>query len=139
MRSCRYDPNVGVFGVGLAAALATSGLAVTYYSDLDPEPTAAERELDAIARIHDVRFMPGADLFELDRAIRDRSARTAAVILYEAPDDTAHFTPFLGLYNGELIVPNEGDGLVIDEIELRRSAKGIFRQTSVARLPAQPR
>jgi hypothetical protein len=58
--------------------------------------------------------------------------RGVAILLYEANDEIAHFTPFLGLHEGELVSPNEGDGLRVTDVEVRRSVAGIFRQAIVA-------
>ena len=129
LADCRFDAVVGVYAIGLAVALAQRELRVHFYTDTDPAPSVVEQLLYADARKLGVTMHRGVSLEVLDEAICQEDG--AGIILYETPQE-AHFTPFLGLYNGELIMPNEGDALTIEAIEMRRAAAGILRQAIVA-------
>lgn len=136
LQSCRFDPVVGVYAIGLAVALADIGLTVTFYSDPDPDPSLVEREFYSQARRLALDLRPGAGLPDLDAAMASAlHERGVGIILYETEGEDAHFTPFLGLCDDEIVAPNEGDGLLIDDVELRRAAKGILRQALIIRPP----
>lgn len=126
----QFDSEVGAYAIGLAVALAEYGLRVFFYSDADPEPGPVELALHRRAKSLGVTFRPGADLVGLDYDMGQGEG--VAVLLYEANNAIPHFTPFLALQDGELVAPNEGDGLVIGDIESRRSAPGIYRQAVLA-------
>lgn len=133
LRDACFDSDVGAYAVGLAVALAARGLRVFFHSDPDPAPSPVELDLYTSAESLGVTFKPGADLVTLDRELeRQPMGQGVALLLYEANDEVPHFTPFLGLHDGEVVVPNEGDGIAISEMEMRRSAPGIYRQAIIA-------
>lgn len=133
LRRARFDSAVGAYAIGLAVALAEFGLRVFFYTDADPAPGPVELDLYTRAESLGVAFRAGADLTTLSADMeRGSQEEGVAVLLYEANDAIPHFTPFLGLHDGELVAPNEGDGLAIDDVESRRSAPGIYRQAVVA-------
>lgn len=129
LADCRFDPAVGAYTIGLAVAFARRALRVDFYSDADRDYAEAEQALFSEAHELGIGWHSGQSLYALDAAIQETGT---GIILYETAVE-AHFTPFLGLYDDEVIAPNEGDGLKIDDIEARRSAPGILRQSIVVR------
>ena len=136
LSACRFDAVQGVYAIGIAVALAEFGLRVSFFSDPDTDRNPQEQDLYARASALGVSLEPGVTLFELERAIeRAPSDSGIGIILYEGALGEAHFTPFLGLLDDEIVAPNEGDGLLIADVETRRSASGILRQAVAAHAP----
>lgn len=131
LEACRFESAVGTYPIGLATALAKFGLRVSFFGDLDPDPKVIERELYGEAAMLGVTFGDAISLVDVDAMT---SAGAKSIIFYQADNDehSGHFTPMLGVYYGEVVAPNEGDGLSVAEMERRRQAPGILRQCVVA-------
>ena len=132
LAACRFDANVGVYPVGLAVALARFGLRVEFFSDHDPSPEDLERKLYREADSLGVKLAEGISLEKFAAWAQDGAV---GIVFYEAKsgEPYGHFTPVLGLYHGEVITPNEGDGISTGMLEQARQAPGILRQLIVAR------
>lgn len=131
LEACRFESGVGTYPIALAAALARFGLRVSFLGDPDPDPQAIERELYEEAARLGVTFGDAVSLVDLDAM---SSAGAKSIVLYHTGDDEqyGHLTPVLGVYYDEVVAPNEGDGLMVAEMERRRQAPGILRQCVVA-------
>ena len=132
LSASRYSRDLGVFCIGLAVAVAEMGPRVWFFSDPDIHPSPTELLLYEQATELGIEMLPGADLNTLEQTMASSRRRAAAILLFEANRESAHFTPYLGLYEGEPILPNEGDTLSADTLETRRSAPGVLRQALVA-------
>jgi hypothetical protein len=128
VRACRYDPDVGVYAIGLAVALARAGLVVEFHSEPDPNPEPVERELYSEAAAFDIVSQPAISIAEVGERLE---LGAVALILYEAENGSAHFTPILSVDENSVVAPNEG-GLEAAVLEERRRRPGILRQCVLA-------
>lgn len=130
-RRCRFDPQVGVYSVGLALGLAEFGLTVQWYSDVDPTPAPLERELYELGAERGIAPSPAPVLTSL---LDTLAPERVGVLLYQVSSDIAHFTPVLGRIGTSVIAPNEGDTLSVAELEARWNSPHIYRQCVIGSL-----
>ena len=131
LRFCGYTPSTGTHPIGAAVALRRFGLRVMFCTDPDPTPSPIEEQFYREALQLGVVIADAISLAELEALLENTGA---SIILYEVDgeDRDAHLTPVLGVYEGEVVAPNERGGISIDDFEQQRSADGILRQCVLA-------
>lgn len=130
IKQCAYTRRYGVFTIGLACALAESGLRVAFHTEFDSDPKPLERQLYGRARRLRVAILPAADISTLVAASRHGDL---PIVHYEARDGAGHFSPLFGARGRTLLLPHdEQGGLRLSEFERAWSAPGICRQAVVA-------
>jgi hypothetical protein len=130
VKSCHHTKKHGTFLIALAVALREFGLTVSFYSELDPNPTFIERRCLLIAERAGVRIDRAIGLNSLLGKI---SPRHIPVVLYNTPEDNGHISPLLGINSRNLALPYTEDELMPKREFLKRwSEPGIFRQCLVA-------
>jgi hypothetical protein len=114
-RACAYTKRHGVFTVGLAAGLKEHGLQVSFHSDPDAHVGGFEKR--CYARACRIGVLPEPAL-ELSAIFRERKRGRIPIVFFNTPTDVGHFSPLLGIQNGELRLPladggkmSEGDFL----------------------------
>ncbi len=128
--ACSYTKRHGVFPVGFAAGLKEHGLQVSFHSDLDIHVGGFEKRCYARANRVGVLVEPA---LELPAVLRERKRGRIPIMFFNTSSDVGHFSPLLGLHNGELTVPLVKGGKMSEGDFLDRwSEPVILRQCVIA-------
>lgn len=100
--ACGYTKRHGVFTVGLAAGLKEHGLRVSFHSDPDAHVGGFEKR--CYARAHRLGVLSGPAL-DLPTIFRERKRGRIPIVFYNTPSNVGHFSPLLGIQDGELRLP----------------------------------
>ena len=115
--TCGYTKRHGVFTVGLAAGLKEHGLRVSFHSDPDIEIGWFERRCYARAYHLGILAAPALDL---PNVLRERTRGRIPIVFFNTPSDVGHFSPLLGIRNGELRLPLADGGKMSEDDFLKR-------------------
>jgi hypothetical protein len=102
VKACGYTKRHGVFTVGLAAGLKEQGLCVSFHSDPDKHIGVFEKRCYARAPRFGVRAAPALDL---STVLRARYRGCIPIVFFNTPSNVGHFSPLLGILDGELRLP----------------------------------
>lgn len=70
---------------------------------------------------------------ELSFLLRERRLERIPIVFFNTDSDCGHFSPLLGVHNGQLLLPMaEGGTMRIDDFLSKWSAEGINRQCAIA-------
>jgi hypothetical protein len=129
---CRWRQGHGAHAIGLAVALAEYGLSVQFQSDLDPDPQPIELECYDRARQLGVRCEGAREVSALLQTIRSGAV---PILLYDGSGDDAfgHFAVLRGEQCGYAVLSDPGSWYAIANLETRRAAPGVLRQSIVVR------
>jgi hypothetical protein len=130
VQACGHTKRHGVFTVALATGLKEFGLQVAFHTDLDDHIGGFEKRWYARARRVGLVVEPPVDLSFL---LRQRRLGRIPIVFFNTDSDVGHFSPLLGVRNGELRLPMaEGGSMRIDDFLAKWSAEGIHRQCAIA-------
>jgi hypothetical protein len=104
---CKYSRKAGTFTIGLALALKSRGLAVSFKSSHDPAPTPAEKQLYALAKRRGIDLGREISLHDLRLAIEENRL---PIVYFPTPEGNGHFSPLIGFRGRRVILPNTESG-----------------------------
>lgn len=126
IEACRHTKKYGAFTIGLAVALHDSGLSVRFYSDPDPNPPFIEARFYRMAVQKDIQIERAISLSSLLSRI---DKENIGVVFYNTVENRGHFSPLLGVKDGELVLPYSNEGFIASKKFLKLwKAPEIFRQ-----------
>lgn len=126
IRACGYTKRHGVFTVGMAAGLKEQGLQVSFYSDPDTHIGGFEKRCYARAHRAGVLSAPALDLPTI---FRERKRGRIPIVFFNTPSNVGHFSPLLGIQDGDLRLPLADGGKMSEADFLERWAEPeILRQ-----------
>lgn len=126
---CGWRPQVGTFAIGVAVAIAKYGLRVEFQSDRDPQPQPPELPLYDEARRLGVSFKKPQSLGRLLKGLKH--PRLPVLLFEHGSDSFGHFAILRGRERGYLVLSDEGLWLRPLELEMRRRARAVLRQTII--------
>jgi hypothetical protein len=117
VKACGYTKRYGVFTVGLAAGLKQHGLGVSFHSDPDTQIGRSEKRCYARACHLGVLAEPALDL---PAVLRERRRGRIPIVFFNTSSDVGHFSPLLGIRNGQLRLPLAEGGKMSESDFIRR-------------------
>lgn len=127
---CRHSKRHGVFTIGLATCLKMHGLHVSFHTDSDPQIGPFETRCYARAARMGILPHPALELSALSSAL---SRGCIPIVLFNSEWDVGHFSPFVGVSRGSVMLPLADDEkLPVNRFLARWSEPGIQRQCVIA-------
>jgi hypothetical protein len=126
VNACRHTKNHGTFTISMAVALREFGLTVRFYTEEDPTPNPIEERCYKLAYKLGVSINSSTDVKYLCSQISDH---TVPVVFYDTSEGIGHFSPFLGINDGHLILPyDQNQKMKVSDFQKRWNASGIYKQ-----------